>query len=201
MNPQRLSHSPDKELIIYLQNDDKEAFSGVFWKYHAAIYKNVLTLIKDSSAAEDIVQEVFISLWEQRRKLILEKEIKGWLFVVSYNKSIDYLKQKRKEFLVSMEAIPAATFTPGGDTELLDVQLNLLEKAISQLSPQKRKVFEMCKLKRKTYQETAAELQLSRHTVKEHLSEAMVSIRKFIDQYPESTFMLFILLQAANVAE
>ena len=63
-------------------------------------------------------------------------------------------------------------------------QINVLEKGIEQLSPQKRRVFDLCKLQRKTYEEAAQELNISKHTVKEYLSDAMNFLKEFAKQSP-----------------
>ncbi len=175
----------DQKFITRLQNDDKDAFNALYWKYHAALFSNVKKLTRDLVIAEDIVQEVFIALWEKRSQLDAEKGIAGWLFVVSYNKSITHLKQQLKESVAqkSLEQPLEESFEPEDD--LLNIQVLALEKAIEQLSPQKRRVFELCKLQRKTYQEAAEELKLSKHTVKEYLAGAIISIKEFIQQHPE----------------
>jgi len=179
----------NKDLTRRLQKDDKEAFNILYWNYHSAIYYNVLKLTRHSIIAEDIVQEVFIKLWEKRQSLDPEQEISGWLFVVSHNKSVNYLKQKLKEsldqtgFPLFIEDTLEDTIDIGDD--LINAHASILEKAIEQLSPQKRKVFELCKLRRKTYEEVAEELNLSKHTVKEYLSEAVLSIKNYIKSHPQ----------------
>ena len=175
----------NKELAERLRNDDKEAFNDLYWKYHSAIYYNVLKLTRDLFIAEDIVQEVFITLWEKRHSLDAGQEISGWLFVVSYNKSISHLKRKLKESLAQTGLQPTVEDIIDTGDDLADTRMGILEKAIEQLSPQKRKVFELCKLQRRTYEEAAEELKISKHTVKEYLSAAVISIREYIKQHPE----------------
>ena len=186
--------SPNNELIRRLQNDDKEAFDELYWKYHSAIYYNILKLTRDLIVTEDIVQEVFITLWEKRDSLDIEKEISGWLFVVSYNKSIDYLKRKLKESLAQTALQQNDEHTIDAEGDLVNIRMNILEKAIEQLSPQKKRVFELCKLQRKTYAEVADELQISKHTVKEYLSGAVIFIKKYINQYPEYSVIFFSVI-------
>ena len=168
-----------------LQNDDKEAFNELYRKYHSAIYYNILKLTRDSILAEDIVQEVFITLWEKRYSLDSEKEISRWLFVISYNKSIDCLKRKLKESLAQTALQQDNENTTDTGNSLFNIRMNIIEKAIEQLSPQKKKVFELCKLQRKTYAEAARELHISKHTVKEYLSGAVTFIREYVKQYSE----------------
>lgn len=189
----------NKELAELLRKNDKEAFNVLYWKYHSAIYYNVLKLTRDFIIAEDIVQEVFITLWEKRHNLDPEQEISGWLFVVSYNKSVSHLKRKLKESLAQTGLHQPLEDTIDAGHDLVNTQLNMLEKAIEQLSPQKRRVFELCKLQRRTYEEAAEELQLSKHTVKEYLSGAVISIKEYIKQNPEYSAIFLCAISFENL--
>ncbi len=186
-----------KELAILLKNDDKDAFNDLYWMYHAAIYANVLKLTRDVVTTEDIVQEVFISLWEKRSQIDPEQGVAGWLFVVSYHKSISYLKLKLKKSIAQTEFYLSNDEAVDHGDDLVNAQITGLEKAIEKLSPQQKKVFELCKMQRKTYQEAADELKLSKHTVKEYLSDAVLSIKDFLNKHPEypPLFISSLLIQ------
>ena len=181
----------NNELITRLQNDDKKAFNELYQKYHSALYYKILKLTRDAIVTEDIVQEVFITLWEKRYDLNVEQGIAGWLFVVSYNRSISYLKRKLKESIAQTVLQQNIESTTNAGNSLENTQISILEKAIEQLSPQKRRVFELCKLQRRTYAEVADELQISKHTVKEYLSGAVISIKNYVKQYPEYSVIFF----------
>jgi len=179
------AHQPynEEEIIFRLQQGDVQAFDQLYYKYSKAVYNNALKLTRDAAAAEDIVQEVFTSLWEKRKSIDDQRSVSGWLFVLSYNRAINLLKKKLTEEKAKLKM-------PAQDTEeewsgLQDLQMDILEKAIAGLSPQKRRVFELCKLKGKSYEETAAELHISKHTVKEYLAGAMASIKEYIHEHPE----------------
>ncbi len=188
----------NKELTGRLRNGEKEAFNALYWKYHAVIYSNVFKLVRDFIITEDIVQEVFIALWEKRSSMDPEQEISGWLFVVSYNKSVSYLKRKLKESLAQTGLQQPGEDTPDPEDDLVHLQVSILEKAINQLSPQKRRVFELCKLQSRTYEEAAEELKLSKHTVKEYLSGAVFSIKEYIKQHPERSGMFLCAVSFQN---
>src|SRR6187551_3070934 len=87
------------DLASRLRNDDINAFNSLYWEYHAAIYANALKLIKDPVIAEDIVQEVFVTVWGKRHSIDPDQDFAGWLFVISYHKTVDQLKRKLKEDL------------------------------------------------------------------------------------------------------
>lgn len=183
----------EEKLISELKEGNIKAFDEIYWKYQRAVYLNVFKLTKSDSIAEDIVQEVFISLWEKRQTIDTDRSVAGWLFVSSYNRSVNALKKKLKESLVAIETDQLTEETES-QFQVKDLQLNILEKAIQQLPPQKRKVFELCKLEKKTYEEAAKEMNISKHTVKEYLSGAIHSIKEFISQHPEAGTGILALL-------
>jgi len=75
------------DLALRLRNNDISAFNTLYWDYHGPVYANALKLTRDSSIAEDIVQEVFVTLWEKRHTIDPKQDVAGWLFVVSHNKA------------------------------------------------------------------------------------------------------------------
>ena len=188
----------EEELLTRLQKGDMKAFDDLYWKYQKAVYLNVLKLTKDISAAEDIVQEVFISLWEKRHTIDTGRSVSGWLFVSSYNRSINVLKKKLRESHAPME-IDQLSEESEPQQHIEDLHLAILEKAIAQLPPQKRRVFELCKLQGKTYEEAAIEMNLSKHTVKEYLSGAISFIKDFVHQHPESGKDLIVLFVFSSI--
>ena len=183
------------DLASRLRNDDINAFNTLYWEYHAAVYANALKLIKDPVIAEDIVQEVFVTVWGKRHTIDPEQDFAGWLFVISYHKTVDQLKRKLKDALAHKKiSISIEDQSILVNADLKEEQLTAIEKAMDQLSPQKRKVFEICKMQGRTYKKAAEELHISKYTVKEYLSEALVSIRKYIGEHPRQTGIVIYFL-------
>jgi len=188
----------NKELTERLKKNDITAFKILYQKFHAAIYTNSFKLVRDTVVAEDIVQEVFISLWENRKKLDSTQEIAGWLFVVSHNKSASYLKRNLLSLLAQKKMILPVADTPYAGEAVVNAQVEVLKKAIEQLSPQKRKVFELCKLQRRTYEQVAIELKLSKHTVKEYLTGSVGSIKKYVKLHANHSTLFICALSCQN---
>ncbi len=170
----------DIELTAALTRDDIGAFDALYHKYHNAVFANIFKLIKQQETAEDILQEVFASLWENRKKIDRERSVGGWLFVVSYNKAIKFLHKAVRERIGTLEETAHHT-AEETDTEHghLEYQCSLINEAIDNLSPKKKLVFTLCKLEGKTYEEAARETGISPHTVKEYVSAAS----KFVKAY------------------
>ena len=169
------------ELIARLQQNDVGAFDALYWQYHEVVYRNILKFTKDPVPAEDILQDVFIKLWEKRAGLKADQSVAGWLFVISFNLSVNYTRKRlREQTLQKRLSIVEPDNSVQPSPAMYEEQYQLLENAIEQLSPQKRKVVTLCKLEGKTYEEAAGELKISRNTVKEHLQTAMVNLNEYM---------------------
>jgi RNA polymerase sigma-70 factor (ECF subfamily) len=169
-----------------MKNGDEAAFCILYDNYHAILYRNVIKLVHAAAEAQDIVQEVFITLWEQRSSLDISRPVNGWLFTLSYNRTVNHLRKKlREESRSRLIADLSYPDTPASvDERLVESQWQLMQEAVAHLSPQKKKVFELCKLEGKSYDKAAFELGLSRHTVAEYLQEAMAFIREYVRRHP-----------------
>jgi RNA polymerase sigma-70 factor (ECF subfamily) len=174
--------SPDSKLVVKLRAGDVSAFDSLYWRYYQVVYRNILKLTKDPLVAEDILQEVFIRLWEKRQDINFEQPVVNWIFVISFNLSIDYTRKKLREHELHRKLLAdSSTFLQ--NPSVYEEYYLLLKRAIEQLSPQKQNVVKLCKLEGKTYEEAAAEMQISRHTVKEYLSSAMANLGEYVRQH------------------
>ena len=164
-------------LLVQLSKGELSAFDSLYWHYQRAVYQNIFQLVRDTATAEDILQEVFLSLWEKRTTIRVDISLGGWLFVSSYNRAVNVLKKRLRE--QSAADLIRHAFGGNDSDELMirEMRLQELEEAIERLPGQKRKVFYLCKLKGYTYEEAARALNISRHTVKEYLSDAVHQIR------------------------
>ena len=181
-------------LLRGLSAGNQAAFKALYDKYHHGLYRKTFQILHSSSETEDIIQEVFITLWEKRKEIDVARPLGPWLFTITFNRAINHLKKKLREKRKATEA----ALQPIIDNDFLTVekQWMLLETAISQLSPQKRRVFELCKMEGRTYEETSQLMGISRYTVKEYLGEVMYILREYIrKQVSHDTLLLFLLIQ------
>jgi RNA polymerase sigma factor (sigma-70 family) len=174
--------SPDSKLVVKMRAGDVSAFDSLYWRYYEVVYRNILKLTKDPLVSEDILQEVFIRLWEKRNDINYEQPVVNWIFVISFNLSIDHTRKKLREQELHRKLLAdSAAVLP--NASVYEEYYQLLKRGIDQLSPQKQKIVKLCKLEGKTYEEAAAELKISRHTVKEYLSGAMANLSEFMRQH------------------
>ena len=175
----------EKELVRRLVTGDIKAFNEIYQKYFHPVYCNALKITREAPVAEDVLQEVFITLWEKRTTIDPENSLAGWVFIICYHKSINILRRKLRESLLYKE-LQAPEESSMEEEIKYSTQWKILENALSCLSPQRRRVFELCKLQGKTYEEAAIELRISKYTVKEYLSAAIASIKEYSHHHPGS---------------
>ncbi|WP_188133844.1 RNA polymerase sigma factor [Chitinophaga sp. CF418] len=182
-------------LLRGLSAGDQAAFKALYDKYHHALYRKTFQILHSSSETEDIIQETFITLWEKRKEIDISRPLGPWLFTITFNRAINHLKKQLREKSKAAEA----TLQPIIDNDFLTVekQWKLLETAIGQLSPQKRRVFQLCKMEGRTYEETSQLMGISRYTVKEYLGEVMYTLREYVRKHVshDTTLLLFLLTQ------
>lgn len=160
---------------------DTKAFNKLFKTYCNKIYSIGYYLTKSELIAEEIVQEVFIKVWENRKKLTDINFFNSWLRVVTKNTCYNYLRKKATEVLAistmsenHVVALPEPT--PQEITEFREFE-RCLEAAIQKLPTQQQKVFRLKKFSGKKVCEIAEELDISTHTVKEYLKIAQKSVK------------------------
>ncbi|MXV15647.1 RNA polymerase sigma factor [Hufsiella ginkgonis] len=171
-------------LVTEMQKGDIKAYDALFWRYHQAIYRNILKFVKDHDAAQDLLQDVFISLWEKRHMLDSQQPVSNWLYVVSYNRAISHIRKRLRDQVLQESMAAELRLDEAGDKALVESRYTLLNEALQQLSPQKRNVFTLCKIEGKSYEEAAETLQISKHTVKEYLSLATIAVKAYIKSHP-----------------
>lgn len=172
----------DYSLVPTAVQVDLGAFDILYQQYHHAVYANILKIVGQPEAAEDLLQEVFMALWEHRHKLDSGK-VAGWLFVTSFNKSLKHLKKKQKEQVLPFEQEGLYKEIPQEEAlteDLYSLQLAMVEEAVNQLPERKKEVFRLCRYEGKSYDEVAALLGISVNSVRDYLKQSTRFIKDYI---------------------
>jgi RNA polymerase sigma-70 factor (ECF subfamily) len=182
-------------LLDRLSQGDVHAFDAIYRTYAASVYRNAFMLLKDPSAAEDLVQETFLSLWSSRHRMAGRMSAGGWLFLTCHNRCVNQIKRRltEKKAQHEIERVPSGSDDGGA---FLERGLSLMENAIDGLSHRQQQALTLCKLQGKSYEEAAGIMDVSRHTVKEYLSIAIRSIRAYVKERAASTMVSLMVLTA-----
>jgi RNA polymerase sigma-70 factor (family 1) len=200
-----VSTTPDtyyeQSVIQRLQKGDSDAFLELYNHYHSALYHYVLRFVKSPAIAEDVLQDVFLKIWEIRDRIDPELSFKAYLYRICRNSVFKLLKKISVDEALRLQVMQHFTQSVAdADLKILWQQYEeILHAAINNLSPQRRKVFRLCREEGKSYEQVANELGISRNTVKEHMVLAMKQIREHFEQYGDTPagFMLLLILTSS----
>jgi RNA polymerase sigma-70 factor (ECF subfamily) len=172
------SHT-DQELTALLQSGDQAAFAEIYDRYWSVLFLHARNLLRENEEARDIVQELFTGLWQKSHSLETSTSLSAYLYKATRNKVFDHLKHKKvvKDYLESLnefiEEGQLQTDTLVREKELAAV----IENEISLLPAKMRAIFELSRKQHLSYQQIAEELDISEHTVKSQVSNALRILR------------------------
>ncbi|GAB3736973.1 sigma-70 family RNA polymerase sigma factor [Spirosoma lituiforme] len=173
----------ETDLLHALALGQIKAFDALYHRYKQPVYSNIVKLVKQTETAEDILQEVFVTLWTNRQKIDLTKPVGGWLFVVSYNKAASSLRKKVRESAViqgQADLPDAPTPDDRADEELYSLQMALIEEAVAHLPARKRDVFCRCRFEGLSNEEVADMTGISVQSVNDYLKQSTRFVRDYI---------------------
>lgn len=187
MNPGRDHNEKSQELL----------FSKLFRQHEYRLYSLALKLTKSDQVAKDIIQEVFLKLWEHRCSIHTITNIESWLYKVTENKVIDFLrKASADDRLRQMVWLHLQQIVNEAELYVAAKEYNeIIQKAIADLPPQRRLIYQLNKEDGMNYQQIADELHISRHTVKNQLFSAVQSVRRFLAKNARIFSLLFLAIQ------
>lgn len=186
----------EKELFKRIAQDDESAFAKLLNIYQPPIYGHAIAYLKSVSAAADVVQEVFLALWQQRISISQMGNPSGYLMTIARNKIMDEFRRKVDEN--GLDTLEFILVSPDPTVHLAIEERQMwqsVEAAIQNLPPQRKKVFELNKKEGLSYKEIADQLQISRETVKVHLVKAMAFLRHILNDKVVSWLGLLGLLE------
>lgn len=191
----------ENDALPFLAEGNLTAFNFLYEKYSSLIYSNICKYVKNVNFAEDILQEVFLALWENRTVIRTDISVGGWLFTVSYNKSIAVLKKQVREQVLMMEtqSLNNSHFTTHENEEVeYQNKISLLEEAVKCLPAKKQEVYRLSKFENMKPEEISEELGLTVISVKCYIKQSTKQVKQYV-QLKHSTIIsiLFVLLQVS----
>lgn len=171
-----------KELFDSLAGGDDRAFGTIFELWKKRVYSVALKMMKSETEAEEIVQNVFLSIWTSKGRLGDIDDPEAYLFTITYNAIYTHLKKASRNQQLLNTIFNNLAETQNTTDEIIAARETgkLINEAIHELPPQQRTVYRLSKQEGLSYDEIAEQMQLSRNTVRNHLAEAMKAIRTFL---------------------
>ena len=184
----------EQNLLRSLIKGDTEAFEEIYRKYNKKIYAFSLKYLKSKEDAEGVVQDVFLNLWQNCKKLRKDSNLDAWFFTITFNairKKFRNLSRQKKhhEEYGSLVIDYSDDVTEVEYHDLLDKTNSLIKK----LPPQQKKVFILYKEKEYNISEISEQLNISKKTVENHLYRARMYIKGALKKEGLLS-MLFLIL-------
>jgi RNA polymerase sigma-70 factor (ECF subfamily) len=181
----------DHTLVQLLQKGNVKAFDSLFDVYSSKLFGFALKYFKNETDAEELVQEVFVKVWENRESLKSELSFKSYLFTIALNQIRKHFNKKATSlrYLESLRNEPEFSENQEINDENYDSALQQINLIIEQMPPRRREIFMKSKLDGKSSKEIAIELNISAGTVDNQVSEAL----RFIRTQLKSESMVLVL--------
>ncbi len=174
--------------LLLLKEGDTKTYRTIFEAYNKRLYSFSLKIVENAFAAEEIVENVFLKLWQKRHKMDDVKNLKSYLYTMAYNASLDFIKKNKKFVRFNIEEHDGTVLM---EQLILEEEVHyLLFQALDSLPEKCRQVFELSCLEGMKYKDIAEDLQISINTVKSQRARAIDLLRKQLKDYP--FFQLFL---------
>lgn len=170
-------------LLLKLQKGDQSAFNTLMATYKRVLAKRILYILKSTQDTEEVLQELFVRLWLNRKKIDPNLPIKAYLFHIGENLIIDAIRKanREKNFLKAYKTEQATeAYSHIEETLYRKENRELLDKLIAQVPEQSRKVFTLCKIEGRSYDEVSQLLSISTATVNSHITKTNRLLRNYL---------------------
>jgi len=174
MHQERVNNSGEIQLLIALKSGDRSAFEKIYHSYSPRIYLNILKMVKSVDDAQEILQDVFVKVWEKRELIDPEQAFKAYLFQISRFTVYNFIRKvnldkKLKAYLAHENS---ELYTHIEETIACRENDQFILNAIEELPPQRKQIYKLCKIEGKSYIEVGKLLGISSSTINDHIVKA-----------------------------
>lgn len=184
-----------QDLFARLKNGEMLAFDQVYEQYAHKLFSFILKIVKDEAEADDIVQEVFVKIWESKHKLDDCKHLDCYIFTIAYNSSVDLIRKRinNLKYIEHLKRLAIVREVPSEVSELEYNELkNQVEKLISKLPERQKQVYLLHREQGLTYPEIAVRLSISKNTVENHMVKALQSLRQNMSHSLPASLLIYL---------
>jgi RNA polymerase sigma-70 factor (family 1) len=186
----------DRSIIARMQQGDERALELLFKTYYAQLCRFARNMLKDSTQAEDMVQDVFMKVWDKRNQINITTSLKAYLFMAVRNHCLNALKVNERKFWMdeSMEddsRLSADNMINELSAKSLSERINL---AIDKLPAKCRQTFQLSRFDELSYKEIAETMNVSVKTVENQMGKALAFLRTNLDSYIKESMIGMLLM-------
>ena len=174
---------------------NSKAYDFLMDSYYKKLCGYAYTLSHDHAAAEDIVQDVFVKVWSNKKQINTSFSIKSYLYKSVYNEFINQYRKNKPVFFIEKKYLESVDLVVENTRENLDDLLQLVDKQINKLPPKCRQVFLLNKKEGLTHIEISEYLNISIKTIEGHMTRAFSMLREKLNTKTKTIFFLLFKLK------
>ena len=177
--PSRQIKSDDRRLIRRVGKGDQTAFGQIYNHHNVKVYNYILRLVHEQDAAEELLQETFVAVWQGAARFRGRSSVKTWIFRIAHNQAVSWLRKHAGHELVDDRQIPAVEWQVD-ESIMVEWQVEQVVSALERLSPNHRAVIELVFDQELSYTEVARVLDCPVGTVKSRMSYALKHLNQLL---------------------
>jgi RNA polymerase sigma-70 factor (ECF subfamily) len=184
--PARIFNScADSDLLKGIKEGNMCSFDLLYNKYSNKVFRFAQSMLKSVEESENVVQDVFMTVWLNRDRIEKDASIKSYLFTITYNSSITILRRKVRDakFREYLELLPSFHDAVNYDVEYRDLE-NKLNQILDELPSRQKEVYKLHRIEGLKYKDISERLHISVNTIENHMSSALKTIRKRLGALP-----------------
>jgi RNA polymerase sigma-70 factor (family 1) len=193
-----INHNDDNSALIdAIARRDKKAFEIIYKQYYAQLYAIAYRYVGAQEAAEEIVHDVFIRIWNKAEQIIIQHSVKSYLVKAIINTSLNFIKREKlitEKRLMYMAEQQGFDHDDGYDNSK-EALLIGLEHALELLPEKCKNVMYLSRFGKLKQDEIAEQMNISIKTVKNHLTYGFQKLREHLEAHKESILVLLILFK------
>lgn len=188
----------EAKLLEEMKQDNIAAFNQLYNKYAPILYQRLLRLLKNPESVEEILQDVFLKIWNKREEIKPEKGFKTFIYRMADHMAIDLFRKIGRDKAMQLELWAASvSFHLHTEEQVFDKEkAGIIQEAIRSLPPKRREILIQCKLEDKSYKEVAEMMGISVSTVSNQLVSAMKDIREYIVKNYREDYLISLIFIA-----
>lgn len=189
-------HNDERSLVIRLIAGDEDAFCELYAAYKNRLIYFAMRFLKSREYAEDIFQDAFTVIWESRSFINPDTSFSSYLYTIVHNRILNQLRELESEDRLKSQILSQAVdYNNDTNNEIFANDLQgLISRALQQLTPRQREVFDMSREKQMSHKEIAEALGISVNTVQEHISVSLRVLRAYLEKNSVTGIDLVLLL-------
>jgi RNA polymerase sigma-70 factor (family 1) len=182
----------DAELTVLLKEGDHGAYAEIYQRYHMLLYLYAYKKLKDKEASKDVIQEIFLNLWNKRENYTFHSDLAGYLYRSVRNRAFDiFAHQKIEQQYVDSLQTYLETDTATTDHLLREKEITaIIDNEIALMPKGMREVFELSRKHYLSHKEIAEQLDMSEDAVNKQIKRALKTLRVRLGLF---TFLLLFL--------